>query len=235
MTSDMREEDEVSELTPQEAGGRAARRGFSYQDHITAAFCLETLLEGAPEEIWIEHRDDITLVWRSAETTLIEFVQVKAEDRKSRWSIAALTMREQNVIGTSLLERSLAQARGINQASFRIITSADTDHHLSVLKNPPEHAARRSPEAERLVEAIAARVPGAVAPSGTTVTEWVRRCRWEKRTDSLEALRALNLGALERLLAARKKELPYEHRDAMYDDLLQLISDAATADLSASA
>ena len=66
----------IHSLVPFEQGGPIARTGFLYQDHVAARFCIEMLSEGSIEEVWCETEDDITLLWGTGGTTVVEFVQV---------------------------------------------------------------------------------------------------------------------------------------------------------------
>jgi len=47
------------DLDPVEQGGRVARDGFDYQDHVAVGKCLDMIHEGGPTEVWCEAEDDI--------------------------------------------------------------------------------------------------------------------------------------------------------------------------------
>ena len=49
----------IRDLQPEEDGGRVARRGFGYQDHVAAGYCLDMLTDFSLLEIWCERHDDI--------------------------------------------------------------------------------------------------------------------------------------------------------------------------------
>src|SRR4051794_159188 len=82
------------DLDPVEQGGRVARVGFEYQDHVAGSKCLDMLLGGGPSEVWCEAEDDIVLVWVLNGEEWFEFVQVKAGDLGQAWTVAKLCERE---------------------------------------------------------------------------------------------------------------------------------------------
>ena len=65
------------DIPPLEEGGRIARDGFDYQDHIAVNKCLDMLLGTELSEVWCEAEDDIVLVLTVDDQEFFEFVQVK--------------------------------------------------------------------------------------------------------------------------------------------------------------
>ena len=123
------------DINPPEIGGRIARGGFDYQDHIGVGFGLDLIEDEHLTEVWYEQHDDIALVY-GAEINEIEMVQVKYEDMTSRYSVSSLTSRENGKVGSSLLERSLARSAGKEETRFRLVTSYSVTSQLKVLTNP---------------------------------------------------------------------------------------------------
>lgn len=228
----------IYELAPLEQGGRIARQGFDYQDHVGASFCLDMLENIDLTEVWFEKHDDISLIWNKDGIKYVEFVQVKFEDRASRWSISALTQRDkknnQLVIGTSLLEKSLNHSRCIEKTIFRIVTRIDVDVELSVLKN--QSGGKERIINQEIINTLANNIVqklGVVSTSnGTTVYDWVNNCFWDKRPDSVSSIRNENRLRLEELIRKKGNHLAYDQRDEIYTGLLALVSQASSADLS---
>jgi hypothetical protein len=190
-------------------------------------------------EIWFEKHDDIVLVWRNNHGILIEFVQVKHENKASRWSAHSLTERDKskkgNGLGTSLLEKSLNNSRCAEETVFRIVTSYDVDSDLEVLKlqrNDPRRAKSKSVLAA-LGKKFLSKLGDIKSEDGTTITQWTERCYWDKRPDTVSSIRAENLLRLEEIARAKKRHVSSDHRDEIYQSLLALVSYASSVDLDA--
>jgi hypothetical protein len=233
----------IYDLDPLERGGEIAREGFIYQDHVGAGFCLEMLERADIIEVWFETHDDIMIIWDGGGATKVEFVQVKHENRASRWSIAALTTREKRAVevngkkemeaavGTSLLEKSLSHSRCKEETCFRIVTSFDVDGDLEVLKFTTENARRTdsTKELSDLTEELTKRLDGIAAPDGTSIAEWVKRCYWDKKPETSDLIRLENIYRLEKIAKQRRQTLFQDHRDEIYQRLLAKVSGAASA------
>src|SRR3954469_6978840 len=118
----------IRDLPPLETGGTELRKGIGVQDHVAAKFCILMLTGTDLQEVWCERHDDMTLVWQTPNAEIIEFVQVKSNEMDQLWSVALLCQRQKMAtsrsgVGTSILERSLANDRGREQCRFRIVTS----------------------------------------------------------------------------------------------------------------
>jgi hypothetical protein len=136
------------DLPPLEQGGRIAREGFDYQDHVTANKCLDMILPDGSNglaEVWCEAEDDIVLVWSQHDgAERFEFVQVKGTDLKQAWSVAELCASGK---GPSILKRSLDHDRGAEDCSFRMVTKWGPNATLEPLSTPLdlEQAISRTP------------------------------------------------------------------------------------------
>src|SRR5665647_58012 len=75
-------------------GGRVARKGFIFQDHVGAKFLLELMLAQKDCDIFFENEDDIVVVQKSEIPVLVEMIQVKSNNLASRWSVAQLISHE---------------------------------------------------------------------------------------------------------------------------------------------
>jgi len=69
----------IYDLSPIELGGIEARKGFAFQDHVSAGFCLDMLEDTKLIEVWCETLDDILLIFQMPDSVCVEFVQVKSE------------------------------------------------------------------------------------------------------------------------------------------------------------
>src|SRR4051794_33444511 len=98
----------IFDLPPLEEGGPIARTGFTYQDHVAAALCLEMARGCDIEVVGCETHDDIILKKKSGGTTVAELVQVKSDELDQLWSIAKICERKTkdkvDVVGSSILE-----------------------------------------------------------------------------------------------------------------------------------
>jgi hypothetical protein len=222
----------IRELVPLDISGRHARKGFSYQDHVAVGLCISFLTQPLLKEIWLETHDDILLFWENAGNTTIEFVQVKAIDQQSRWSVPLLCGN-----GTpkdSIIKKLMDQDRCTEAVRFRIVSSYDVNQDLSVLKIAIDSIERQAASATELSLAgeIKKKIGDLKSPNGKTVVEWTKLCWWEKKADNLQDLISSNKIALENALASIGKTLLWDQRDELYQKILKFCQDASTGDLS---
>ncbi len=213
-------------------GGRIARTGFNYQDHIGACFCLEMLEDEHLIEIWFEYLDDITLFWKNGDSILIEFVQVKSEDRLSRWSISSLTERSNG--SGSLFEKSLQNACCLEPSIFRIVTGVDVNRELDVLKLRLDSDERRNriDEITNISNEIISRLGNFSSLNCTTIHDWAKRCYWDKRSDSEDDLTSINTYRLTKIVSRDINPIAPDHGEEVYKKLLAKVKDASSKDRS---
>lgn len=222
----------IYSLLPLDSGGRSARQGFTYQDHVGAAFCIELLEATTIQEIWFENLDDITLIHKEIDETIVEFIQVKAHHPTSRWSVASLTNKDD---GGSIFEKSLNQCRCKEPVKIRIVTCYDVNDDLKILTNFPNSLVRstETEKIDKLEKEIAKRLePSLTSPNGLSIRNWIERCYWDKRPDSNEAIESCNKIALEKVLKVKKISLQPEYRDELYEQILNRVMQASTDDIS---
>lgn len=224
----------VHELIPEELSGRYARSGFVYQDHISASFCLGMLMNTDIAEVWLESHDDITLIRGNGNTEFVELIQVKATDNTSRWSVASICSREGDRVGTSIIEKSLNGAKFKEPVRYRIVSLYDVNDDLKVLKLPIGGIERNglANQEEEMIQSIVGKLNECKAPNGNDLSDWVKSCYWDKRPDSIKGLRASNLIQLEGVLTLHGYQLYGDQRDELYQKLLALCQDAATAPIN---
>ncbi len=114
------------DVPPLESGGVIARSGFEFQDHVSAGYCIDILQNKALIEVWCESLDDITLIRKSEECEEFEFIQAESNEFNHFWSVAELCKRDKRdktpIVGSSILEKSLAYERGAEPCYFRMVT-----------------------------------------------------------------------------------------------------------------
>jgi hypothetical protein len=222
------------DLDPVEQGGRIARDGFEYQDHIAAGKCLEMLLDNGVSEVWCEAEDDIVLVWTVGDDEQFDFVQVKGEDLGRAWTVAKLCERDLSKTGprtgTSIPERSLAHDRGLEKCHFRVITRWKPDSLLSALVDEIGSPARQSKTSEiaQLVNSLRAKLGQQQSPNGNDLSFWCQRTVWEFKA-TVQDVKNDNLIKLEKILEKQGQLLDSNNRQRLYDRLYLHVQDASLA------
>ncbi len=215
-----------------DVSGRHARKGFSYQDHVAVGLCISMLTTPTLKEIWLETHDDILLFWEDKEVISVEFVQVKAVDQPSRWSVPSICGNGNT--SDSIVKKLMDQDRCTEEVLFRIVSSYDVNQDLAVLKmaiNSTERNAKANKEIQ-LSDAIKKKLGDYKSPNGKTISEWLKLCWWEKKADNPQDLVNSNKIALENVLISLGKPLFWDQRDEIYQKILKFCQDASTVDLS---
>ena len=188
----------IHELPPLETGGIEARRGFSIQDHVAVTLCLELLDNVRLKEVWCENQDDVTLIWNNNEQDEVEFVQVKGNEFDQLWSIAKLCERKkkngQDVIGSSILERSLAYDRCCEATSFRMVTTRPVKDELKPLRYSISSQTRISLQGDidRLILSIGNRLENFKSENNNGHDYWITHTIW-KEIHSFDSVKNANL------------------------------------------
>lgn len=214
-----------------DTSGRHARKGFSYQDHVAVSLCIEFLVNPLLKEIWLETHEDILLFWGHAVPT-VEFVQVKAIDQTSRWSVASICGN--GILKDALVKKMLDQDRCSEDTLFRVVSSYDVNQDVSILKmtiNSAERKSERNKELD-LSKEIKKKLGDISSPNGRKVEDWVDRCWWQKKADHIMDLISSNKLALENALATFGKPILSDQRDEIYQKILKFCQDASTGDLT---
>ncbi len=222
----------IRSLLPIDLSGRYARQGFVYQDHVGVHLCLCMMETDTIAEIWFETQDDITILHNENGNELVEFVQVKNEDRTSRWSIKAVCQSKNG--GTNcLVTKSLLNDRCLEPTRFRIVTSYDVMNELDVLKYPIGGQFRVTGKTKQddLVTEIEKLIGKIKSPNGNGIDYWASNCLWQKLPDSIPALEAQNKIQLEKVLKRFPQNIYPDQRDELYQHLLALVKDASTVDV----
>lgn len=220
-------------LDPVEQGGRVARDGFDYQDHVAAGKCLDMLLGGGPAEVWCEAEDDIVLVWVIAGEEWFEFVQVKGTDLGQAWTVAKLCEQEPTRgggKGRCIAEKSLAHDRADEKCRFRVVTRWNPDPTLAALAAEFGSPARAANAAgiQAAAQAVEAKIGTCTSPNNNGLRFWAEMTVWEVRATTQD-VRNENLLKLERVLEVGGKLLDADQRIRLYDQLYLRVQDASLA------
>ena len=222
----------IHELPPLETGGIEARRGFSIQDHVAVALSLELLDNVRLKEVWCENQDDVTLIWNNNEQDEVEFVQVKGNEFDQLWSIAKLCERKkkngQDVIGSSILERSLAYDRCCEATSFRMVTTRPVKDELKPLTYSISSQTRISLQGDidRLILSIGNRLGNFKSENNNGHDYWTTHTVW-KEIHSFDSVKNANLLKLANLVEAQGDYLFVDQLEELHEKLLTRVYDAA--------
>jgi hypothetical protein len=222
------------DLDPLEQGGRIARRGFAYQDHVAAGKCLDMLLDVGLCEVWCEAEDDIVLVWLIQGQEWFEFVQVKSNELDQLWSAAKICEKEPakdgRGPGACIVEKSLAHDRGDGKCRFRFVTCREPHSDLAVLKLPLEDPARSKLDSDlaEVVKEIVGRVKSFKSANGNGAEFWVRMTVWEYKA-SVNDIENENLVKIDLILHRENAFLAPDQKKELYAKLLQKVFEASLA------
>jgi hypothetical protein len=196
----------IRSLLPLEIGGRIARIGFSYQDHVGISCLLDMLDEtNNIKEVWFEKEDDITIITEENGQEYVEFIQVKSSNLDSRWSVPQIL---------DIVKKSLQHGRCLERATYSIATLYDVNNELEVLKLPFD--IRDKVKVNELISNLIGKLGDIKNDRGEDVGSWVNNCKWRKYPDSIEALKTINLQRLRTILR-------YERNAFLFDDQVENI------------
>jgi hypothetical protein len=223
----------IYNLSPIELGGFEARKGFAFQDHVAAGFCLDMLENGTLMEVWCETLDDITLIFHLTDGVCVEFVQVKGTELDQLWTVAKVCEREKKENGVSkcILEKSLAQDRCRERCRFRMVTARPIKNELKVLGLPYDAPDRINGKIafDALHELLNPKVGEFRSANGHDFTFWTANLYWDQRHDETSVHNA-NLLKLNSILNTKGLNLAPDQNNELYTKLLKKVWDASRAD-----
>ncbi|HEV2247225.1 MAG TPA: dsDNA nuclease domain-containing protein [Terriglobia bacterium] len=220
----------IRDLAPADLGGIVARKGFAFQDHFTAQFCLEMMLGGDPIEVWCETYDDIVLIRKQNGQEIVEFTQVKNEALDQLWSAAKLCQQKDGEAGTSILEKNLARDCCSEAVQFRVCTSLSTNKELEPLTLPLGHK-ERAPDTDAIKQvrsSLSKKIGLFTSPNGNGVDFWIANATWTAAAEEAVILR--NKRLLHQLLENNEVPAYIDTVDQIYEDLVWRVKQAAEAD-----
>lgn len=222
----------IRQIRPADSGGTIARAGFAFQDHVTASFCIEMLVQPSLKEVWCETYDDVVLVWSENGGDVIEFVQVKSDKPDQLWTPSLLCQREKKKdefgkSGTSIPERSLARDCCAERTCFRLVTAWEISNELRILKLARDHTDRSvTCSAFRALSAeIKSKIGDYRSAKGDGCDSWLERMLWQ--VESQDPLESTNCLKLLKALNQIGISIQVEAISGIYAALLTLVKDAA--------
>jgi hypothetical protein len=222
-------------IPPLENGGVIARNGFEFQDHVAAGYCIDMIMDINLCEVWCESLDDITLVRQIGEQEEFEFVQAKSNNLGHLWSVAELCKRDKKtkipVIGSSILEKSLAYDRGKEPCYFRIVTCVGVNDDLKILElplNSPNRTSTTNIIFADLCSKVSGKIPNYQSSKGNNTSFWLSKAVWEV-CHSAEALENANIIKLMDVGGSLNLFLAKDQWDELYKKILRKVQDAGKA------
>ncbi|WP_417812075.1 dsDNA nuclease domain-containing protein [Thalassospira alkalitolerans] len=217
-----------------DAGGPAARQGMRYQDHVAISFLLEMIEDVNLSQVQCEMRDDITLVWLTAEGLQYEYIQVKATDGDSKYNIKEITGRKKNaktnktIEGTSLIEKSLLCDKGDGaNPLFRFVTERGVSKALELFGLPPDERKDR-PGGKELEANISGKFSKIRSRGDLDLAYWVENFWWQLPGEKKSVINS-NKVKLTQLAEVEGVTLSASIVEEAYRDLLRMADDAAEA------
>lgn len=215
----------IRDLKPLEIGGKIARNGFNYQDHVGVRYLLMMLDDENIEEVWFETEDDIVLLINRGDKKVVELIQVKSNDLTSRWSISQLVKLE-------VLQKSLQRGRCKEDVVYKVVTSYDVNTDLEILKDVTTVGYRD----EKMITALLKKINEACGDQilknekGHDARFWLHNCIWEKLPELAELIMAVDLHRLEDAISRiySKAVLPDQKKE-LYQSLLKLVFDTSNS------
>ena len=229
------------DLAPLERGGVIARKGFEFQDHVAAGYCIDMLSDEALREVWCETLDDITLVRVSGDEETFEFVQVKSNRLDRLWSIAEFCKQESTKenkktvkkVNSSIFEKLFANERteAKEKCLFRIVTAFDVNSDLRILLYLLNSPLRNTTNADfrNLCDAIEKSISNYKNSTGSDTVSCLSRTVWDVRHDDI-SLENANLRVLSKVISNFGDFLLQDQLFELYKKVLRKVQEAGKAD-----
>ncbi|MFC3629664.1 dsDNA nuclease domain-containing protein [Paracoccus angustae] len=218
---------------PSNAGGVAARAGFTYQDQVGVGFLLDMLEDATIVAVEFETADDITLRILEEDRSINEYVQVKTTEDDRKWSIKEITERSKSstktLPGTSLCEKSLACDRFEAEPRFRIVSRRDV---ASALKPFCAPRGRRKAVTEKLAalkESFSNKHKSFTSKNKRNLGHWAETLYWQVAGSS-DGLERDGINKILRMCEAQGSIPGITRAEAMYKELLSQVREASEAD-----
>jgi len=221
----------VDQLTPDEAGGPNARRGFTYQDYIAAKLVFDMICDPQIVKIHCETQDDIVIVRQiDNEERSVEFVQVKAGELDKLWSLADIRKQKDSRANTSIFEKSLSRDKVKEVALFRIVTLREVAAGLKPLTYPCGHHDRAldNEVVVSISDGLVSKFPDIKSDKGNGIDYWLSNTWWEV-AETQEAVRQALLNRVIDKSQQDSAPLLFEHAQKVLNNLLRIVRKAGDA------
>lgn len=217
---------------PSDAGGVAARAGFTFQDHVGAGLLLEMLTDSQILAVEFETADDITLRLLDIDGRLDEYIQVKTTEDEKKWNIAEITNRVRRsgkiIEWSSLCEKSLACDKFSDRALFRLVTTRDVAPNLKPFCVPRGQRQTVAGKISALVDSFGKKHKKSISEKGRNLGDWAGVLYWHVAS-STDALKDNSITKILRLCEGRGACPPFSLSVAIYEDLMNQVRNASGA------
>ena len=218
---------------PSNAGGVAARVGFTYQDQVGVGFLLDMLGDPTIVAVEFETADDITLRILEGERSINEYVQVKTTEDDKKWSIKEITDRSKSgtkpIPGTSLCEKSLACDRFEAEPRFRIVSRRDVASALRPFCAPRGRRIAVSDKLAALTDSFSKKHKSFTSKNKRNLGHWAETLYWQV-AGSGDGLERDGVNKILRMCEAQGSIPSITRAAAIYKELLSQVRDASDAD-----
>ncbi|WP_082242168.1 dsDNA nuclease domain-containing protein [Cereibacter sphaeroides] len=218
--------------SPSDAGGVAARAGFSFQDHVGVGLLLDMLSDTAIVMVEFETADDITLRSVDDAGEINEYIQVKTTEGDGKWNLKEVTERTlrngKPIEWSSLCEKSLACDRFSDRALFRIVTKRDVATNLKPFCVPRANRHTVEEKLRELVLSFGKKYKKSVSKKGRHLGDWAAGLFWHVASSS-DALKNHSINRILRLFEGRGVFPSYSVADQIYEMLLKKVREASEA------
>lgn len=218
---------------PSNAGGVAARAGFTYQDQVGVGFLLDMLADTTIVAVEFETADDITLRLFEDGSCINEYVQVKTTEDDRKWSIKEITDRSKSgrntIPGTSLCEKSLACDRFEAEPRFRIVSKRDVASALRPFCVPRGRRKAVMEKVAALKESFSKKHRSFTSTNERNLGQWAENLYWQV-AGSGDGLERDCVNKILRMCEAEGSIPAMARAEAIYKELLSQVRDASEAD-----
>lgn len=217
---------------PSDAGGVAARAGFTFQDHVGASLIMDMLGDISITAIEFETADDITLRILDEDGPLNEYVQVKTTEGDGKWNLKEVTDRtvrnSKAIEWSSLCEKSLACDKFSDRALFRLVTARDVATKLKPFCVKRDSRQTIGEKLNELVAGFSKKYKKSISSKGRNLGDWASALYWHVAGSS-EALENHSINRILRACEGRGPPPSYSKATDIYENLMQQVRVASGA------
>ena len=122
----------ISDVSPEDDGGRISRSGYQYQDLCALRYSIRAACGAMWDEVWCESHDDIVLYAARDGHERYRFVQVKFVGQAGQhWTPHQVCAHEPSrTVHHSILCKLLSKDRYAGVSDFRLATNLDSNQLL---------------------------------------------------------------------------------------------------------
>lgn len=209
----------IHDLQPNEFGGRIARQGFTYQDHLGVKYLINILTDEDVIEIAFETEDDIVI----AKNNIVELIQVKSNTLTSNWSAS-------KIVDEDIVQKSINRGRFKENVKYVIATSTGVSRDLECLCDEATIGKRNSKSINLISEKINKKTTISKNLKQHGLDEWLQHCHWIIEPNTTNLIEAECFKKLEEYIHMKygKLLLPTQ-KDELYQQILAFVQNASTS------